>query len=119
MKIKPGDKFKTRDGREVEIDRIDTEGAHPVFGRVKTKAWQHENWTVDGKWLGGPEDHYLDLTIPPERKSVWVNWYGDADEGYALREEADNCATDDRTHVLENITESGEPVDVKIHKVAK
>ena len=52
-----------------------------------------------------------------ERKSVWINYYDD--EGYALREEADNCATEDRTHVLEIITEDGKPVDLKIHEVGK
>jgi len=116
MTIKPGDKFKTRDGREVEIDRIDTKGTHPVIGRMKV--WQKGNWTVDGKWFGGPEDHYLDLISPPQRTSVWMNYYP-VDDAYALREEADNCATDDRTHVLQIITENGEPVDVKIHKVER
>ena len=118
MTIKPGDKFKTRDGHEVEIDRIDTKGTNPVFGRVKV--WQNGNWTVDGKWFG-TRDHYLDLISQPERKSYWANWYGKwgCVGNYDTREEAGDHSYSPRTHVLEIITENDEPVDVKIHKVKK
>ena len=52
-----------------------------------------------------------------ERKSSWMNWYGD--NNYPTREQADDSAQKHRTHVLEIITKDGKPVDVKIHEARK
>ena len=75
------------------------------------------SWREDGTSLAlGKGD--FDLIIPPERKSVWLNWYSPADY-YPTRKDADKWAAPGCTHVIEIITEDGKPVDVKIYEAKK
>ena len=75
------------------------------------------SWREDGSIFASCRSD-LDLIIPTERKSVWLNWYSPADS-YPTRKDADKRAAPGRTHVIEIITEDGNPVDVKIHEAKK
>lgn len=128
-KIEAGKTYWTRAGRSARILATDKKGLHSIAGLITAangdEIWY--SWREDGSVFAlGSSD--FDLIIPPERKSVWLNWYGEMScDGYSIcvngsasREEADKYAWQDRrTHVLEIITENGKPVDVKIHEAKK
>ena len=128
-KIEAGKTYRTRNGLSARILATDKKGVHSIVGLI-TQANGDEilySWREDGSVFASCRSD-LDLIIPTERKSVWVNWYGEmSGDGYSIRvigstsrEEADKYAWQDRrTHVFEIITEDGKPVDVKIHEAKK
>ena len=122
-KIKVGKTYPTRNGHKVRILATDRKNCRPIVGLISAnEAEEMYSWFEDGSYYPDSTESLYDLIISPERKSVWINWYGarNIPGSYCeFREEADNCASRDRTHVLEIITENGEPVDVKIHEVTK
>lgn len=117
-KIEVGKTYQTRDGKTVRILATDLKHNYPVVGAIMDGDGTEGVWyfTANGKFWRHFRNHDLDLIIPPERKSRWMNWYH-PESGYSYREEADKVSGSFRTHVLEIIIEDGEPVDVKIHKV--
>lgn len=125
-KIKAGKTYPTRDGRTVRILATDFKHDYSVVGAILREDGTEvvQFFTANGNYYRHIENHNLDIIIPPERKSRWINWYRSyfTNSGgieYASREEADRFANKYRTHVIQIITENGEPVDVKIHKVER
>ena len=122
-KIEVGKTYQTRDGRTVRILATDLMDLNPVVGAILFKDGIElvAYFAADGSFAGSDAENKLDLIIPPDRKSMWLNWYGPDHSGlyHETREQADECAGNFRTHVLEIITEDGKPVDVKIHEVGK
>lgn len=118
-KIEAGKTYQTRNGLSARILATDKKGMHPIAGLI-TQAIGDEilySWREDGSVFASCRSD-LDLIIPTERKSVWLNWYSPADY-YPTRKDADKWAAPGCTHVLEIIMEGDKPVDVKIHKVEK
>ena len=127
-KIEAGKTYRTRNGLSARILATDKKGMHLIAGLI-TMADGDEilySWREDGSVFASCRSD-LDLIIPTELKSVWLNWYGEMSgdgysicvTGFASREEADKHAWRDRTHVLEIIMEGDKPVEVKIHEVEK
>lgn len=129
-KIEAGKTYPTKNGLSARILVTDKKGGHPIAGLV-TMANGNEilySWREDGSVFALGRDDF-DLIIPTERKSVWLNWYGEiSGDGYSIcvpgsasREEADKHAWQERrTHVFEILfTEDGKPVDVRIHEAKK
>lgn len=125
--IEIGKTYKMRNGETVLIKATDIDGAEPILGVRKYEfgSIHAALWFADGRFSERGE-HPYDIMIEPERVSLWANWYGNSPAPdsyygwtYTSREEADKISEKARTHVLEIITENGEPVDVKIHKVPR
>jgi len=122
-KIEVGKTYLTQNGRSVRIIATDRMAEYPIVGLLHQNNSREsvDAWTAEGLYNKSVPDHDLNIIIPPERKSGWLNWYG-TDNGayvYRTRNDAELGALSGRTHVLEIITEDNEPVDVKIHKVEK
>ena len=120
-KIEAGKTYQTRNGLSARILATDKKGVHSIAGLI-TQANGDEiwySWREDGTSLAlGKGD--FDLIIPPELKSMWINWYYNGlGENLSSREKADRYSQTGRTHVLEIITEDGKPIDVKIYEVEK
>jgi hypothetical protein len=93
-KFKPG-KHRTRDGREVEVYRVDGVGSLPLIGALKSEGkWSPETWTLEGKLLLG-EERPGDLMPPTPKASGFVNVYEDGHTSWAAhvdRADADDFA---------------------------
>lgn len=121
--IEAGKTYPLRGGLTARIIVTDIKGGRrPIGGYVNHGDREvYQAWHLNGRaWDHATSDY--DIVMPePERKSRWINWYGTSGgrTEYKTRGLADKSAADNRTHVLEIITENGEPVEVKIHKVTK
>lgn len=117
MKFKVGVTYPTQNGRSVRIIATDRLGEYPIVGLLSENNGfkSVQSWNAEGLYHEAKPDHDLNLIIQPERKSRWVNW--SKDMGFLKREDADIYARPGRTHVIELVTEDGELVATKIHKV--
>ena len=122
--IEVGKTYRLRGGLSVRITVTDIKGSKRPIGAYINHGDhdEYQSWYPNGRaWDGTTLSHY-DIIMPePERKSLWANFYSDGAIQRALdtRASADDVAFENRTHLLEIITENGEPVDVKIHKVER
>lgn len=117
MEIEVGKTYLTQNGHSVRIIATDRMGKYPIVGLLFERDGKEtvQDWTAQGLYFACDPDYDLNLIIPPKRKSRWVNW--SKDMGFLKREDADIYARPGRTHVIELITEDGELVATKIHKV--
>jgi hypothetical protein len=92
-KFKPG-KYRTRNGREAEVYRIDGVGTYPLIGAVKyDDGWCQCSWTLEGRhFYGGTEPN--DFMPPTPKASGFVNVYED---GFTARGTHDDRADADKT----------------------
>lgn len=103
MKFEPGMICKTRDGREVEILKVDAPGPRPIVGLVLSgfNKGEAQSWYADGLYGTGAE-FYFGL-LPPETRSddkpertrevmVWVNVYESAEECFTTGMDAKRWA---------------------------
>lgn len=91
-------RFRTRDGREVQIYAVHDSGTHPVHGAVKNGGrWVSRCWTANGLfWPLGESTEDLIEVKPP--RYVWLNVYPDAVSRHYTCESADEAAVETRTH---------------------
>lgn len=95
--FKPGETYKTRDGREARIYAVDGRGDFSIHGAILDKdGWYPAEWTKSGRHYGpemaGPSD-----LMPPKRE-LWVNVFGPwlhcgVHETRRDADRADSCAT--------------------------
>jgi hypothetical protein len=78
-----GKKYRTRDGREVELYAIKpSNGKYPVFGAVQLSDgwWDLRCWMLDGTFLGGEENDQDLIGVKQTHRrtvEVYVNIYAD------------------------------------------
>jgi hypothetical protein len=80
-KAKQGHPVCTRDGRDVEILKIDARGLFPIVGIKKSgKEDIVDQWMENGAW---DKDvlNQNDLLMKPTKKEGWINLYRDEDIG--------------------------------------
>ena len=69
--FKPGETYRTRDGREARVYAVDGGGSHPIHGAIKTDfGWESENWRENGSVYSSEPRGQADL-MPPKRE-LWV-----------------------------------------------
>ena len=119
--IEVGKTYPLRGGLTARIISTNIKGAgrRPIGGYINLgDREEYQSWYPNGCVYSGTESN-LDIVMPePERETRWINWIG-LEHYHFSREEADKISHPSRTHVFEIITENGEPVDVKIHKVER
>ena len=78
MQIDKDKTYQTRNGREVRIYEVHSEGDYPVHGAFKTAdgLWQATCWPSTGVYVSGRPLDY-DLVLVPKRhtREVWINMY--------------------------------------------
>lgn len=91
-------KYKTRDGRDVELKFTDGKGEYPVAGYIideNNYAELHE-WRSNGKYVAvcGEDDHDLIEVKESKVLKCWVNFYEDDTTSgpHDTKEEADEQA---------------------------
>lgn len=79
----PNKPVRTRDGREVIIDKVLSPnealyGGYRIIGRVLCPSgWHVQTWVIDGRVLANSHDpENADLVNIPARHRRWVNFYG-------------------------------------------
>ena len=71
--FKPGETYKTRDGREARVYAVDGTSARPIHGAIYNGThWSLNEWKADGRQRTAGENG-RDL-MPPKRE-LWVNFY--------------------------------------------
>lgn len=73
-------KYKTRDGREVEIYATDKGGSYPVHGAQLSQngAWVFGMWTSDGTYCNEFAAHLSLVEVKPRiRRDCWLLVYPD------------------------------------------
>ena len=91
--FKPGETYKTRDGREARVYAVDGRGDFSVHGAILDKdGWSPAEWTKSGRHYGPEMVGPYDL-MPPKRE-LWVNVYdsGAVSYGFVCRDDADESA---------------------------
>lgn len=74
--FKPGETYKTRDGREARVYAVDGRGDFSVHGAILDKdGWSPAEWTKSGRHYGPEMVGPYDL-MPPKRE-LWVNVFRD------------------------------------------
>lgn len=92
-KFEPGKRYKTRDGREAEVYRVDGMRPCTIIGAIKgTGGWGASSWDSCGRYnpySHGPCDS--DLMPPTPKAGGFVNVYGDGrvSDVFEFRSEAD------------------------------
>jgi hypothetical protein len=68
--FKPGQEYRTRDGRRARVYASDGQGRFPIHGAYITHkgGWWAAEWTLGGKLNGEGDPDDLDL-MPPEPES--------------------------------------------------
>lgn len=87
--------YRTRGGLEVRIYAIDGRGDFSIHGAVKTEdGWMCCAWHKDGyRILEDYDDAYDIFEVKPRHKrTVWLNVYPRASNGWSSRELADQHA---------------------------
>jgi hypothetical protein len=91
--FKPGETYKTRDGREARVYAVDGgRNQNIIHGALLMDgAWLSQTWSSDGRMIKGnlcPED------LMPPKRGLWVNVYdgGAVSYGFACRDDADASA---------------------------
>lgn len=95
-KFDAGKEYQTRDGRRAKVFIRESNGPWPLLGayEVSPGNWDFARWQVNGRYVDTVAQP-TDLMPPePERRTVWVNIYRDADSGWRnmcseTREDAD------------------------------
>ena len=99
MQIDKDQTYQTRDGREVRIYEVHSEGLFPVHGAYKSNGmWHCDCWPLNGRFLSDGE-HKSDLVLVPKRhtREVWINMYLNGpynaykSEEYACSSRLPNC----------------------------
>ena len=91
--FKPGETYKTRDGREARVYAVDGDSAYPIHGAILgVDGWVIRTWTKGGTFDCRPGNTASDL-MPPKRE-LWVNVYdsGAVSYGFVCRDDADESA---------------------------
>ena len=107
---KPGHKWYTRDGREVEIYKPNAGGGRIIgawFER-STGKWHPAIWRSNGGWILN-EQRNIDLVDVPVKHTRWINVYnGNIYHTHPTRKEADEYGGTNRIACIKIEYEEGE-----------
>jgi hypothetical protein len=91
MTFKPGETYKTRDGREARVYATDGGGNRKIHG-----AWMHDDteWFTAEWYADGKHPVLAEMDLMPPKRELWVNVYdgGGVSYGFAFRDDADASA---------------------------
>lgn len=101
-------KYRTRDGRPVELLTTNARGAWPVIGHIGDEN-QVFRWAIDGAFCGTSPIRTLDLVEVKPKRVMWFNVYhGGEVHAHDSREDADGGSGDNRIACLKIEFEEGE-----------
>jgi len=108
VKISLHKKYRTRDGRPVELLTTSARGAWPVIGHIGDSE-SLVRWSLDGTFCGTRLTRALDLVEVKPKRVLWLNVYP-CSNGivYDSREGADEGAAAHRIACLKIEFEEGE-----------
>lgn len=106
--ITMGKKYRTRDGRPVELLTTSGRGKWPVMGYIGDSD-HPSRWDIDGMNILCNSTKVLDLVEVKPKRILWLNVYPD-DEVHAheSREDADGSSGDNRIARLKIEFEEGQ-----------